>query len=639
MSAADVSPPAAEGADAPGRGRDPLVRMVLLAWPRGSRFALGVLLGSVATGSAVALLGIAAWLLAKAAEHPPITALSVAIVATRALGVTRGVARYLERLVTHDAAFRTLADVRVKVYERLARTEARPSPTTTLNRGASHRSTGSSPTTTLNRGASRRSMGPLRSGDLVSRLVSDTESTQDLLLRGLTPPLVAVVAGGVTTAVCTALLVPGGLVLAAGLLLTGLAVPLIAARLGRAPGERQAEARGRLSTSLVDALHGAPDLVAYGAMERAVHRVEEADAELTRLARRDAGLLGFGAGATALVTGLTVWASLLLGVAAVDDGSLHPVPLAVLVLTTLAAFEIVQPLPAVAARLGALRAGGARLFDVLDTPAMVEPPADPAALPDPPPADLGVRGLKVRYGPEEPWALRGIDLEVPTGAKVAVLGPSGAGKSTLAEVLLRFRDPDAGTVELGGADLLGYDRDDARRAIGGVPQDPHVFASTLRENLRLALPETDADEGGDTDTHGGDERLWEALERTRLADEVRAMPHGLDTEVGVHGTRLSGGMRSRLAMARAVLAAPRILVLDEPTAHLDPDTRDAVMADVLDAADAEGFSTLLITHDLAGLERMDRVYVLSEGRVLQEGTPQELADQEGWYRDALRLGH
>lgn len=599
MTAADAPAPAAEGADTPGRGRDPLVRMILLAWPRGSRFALGVLLGSVATGSAVALLGIAAWLLAKAAEHPPITALSVAIVATRALGVTRGVARYLERLVTHDAAFRTLADVRVKVYERLARTEP---------------------------------IRRFRSGDLVSRLVSDTESTQDLLLRGLTPPLIAVLAGGVTTAVCTALLVPGGLVLAAGLLLTGLAVPLIAARLGRTPGERQAEARGRLSTSLVDALHGAPDLVAYGAMDRAVHRVEEADAELTRVARRDAGLLGFGAGATALVTGLTVWASLLLGVAAVDDGSLHPVPLAVLVLTTLAAFEIVQPLPAVAARLGALRAGGARLFDVLDTPAMVEPPAEPAALPEPPPADLRVRGLKVRYGPQEPWALRGIDLDVPAGAKVAVLGPSGAGKSTLAEVLLRFREPDAGGVELGGGDLVGYDRNDARRAIGGVPQDPHVFASTLRENLRLALPEED----GDAD--GGDERLWEALERARLADEVRAMPHGLDTEVGVHGTRLSGGMRSRLAMARAVLAAPRILVLDEPTAHLDPDTRDAVMADVLDAADAEGFSTLLITHDLAGLERMDRVYVLSEGRVLQEGTPQELAEQDGWYRDALRLG-
>ncbi|WP_017540039.1 thiol reductant ABC exporter subunit CydC [Nocardiopsis halophila] len=662
---AETTARTAPGADpdpaaAPGRGRDPLVRMVLLAWPRGSRFALGVLLGSVATGSAVALLGIAAWLLAKAAEHPPITALSVAIVATRALGVTRGVARYLERLVTHDAAFRTLADVRVKVYQRLAYSEARPSPTPTLNRGASHHSPRTSPTPplnrgashhsprtsptpplnrgashhsprtsptpTLNRGASHHSVGSLRSGDLVSRLVSDTEATQDLLLRGLTPPLVAVLAGGVTTAVCTALLAPGGLVLAAGLLLTGLGVPLVAARLGRAPGERQARARGELSTSLVDTLHGAPDLVAYGAMDRAVRRVEDADTELTRLARRDAGLLGFGAGASALVTGVTVWASLLLGVAAVDDGSLHPIPLAVLVLTTLAAFEIVQPLPAVAARLGALRAQGARLFDVLDTPPMVAPPDRPAELPEPPPADLRMRGLKVRYGPQEPWALRGVDLEVPAGAKVAVLGPSGAGKSTLAEVLLRFRDPDAGTVELGGGDLTGYDRDDARRAIGGVPQDPHVFASTLRENLRLARP--DAEDG----------ELWEALARARLDGEARAMPHGLDTEVGVHGTRLSGGMRSRLAMTRAVLASPRILVLDEPTAHLDPDTRDAVMADVLDAAESEGFSTLLITHDLAGLERMDRIYVLSEGRVLQEGTPRELAEQEGWYRDALRLG-
>ncbi|GAA1122681.1 thiol reductant ABC exporter subunit CydC [Nocardiopsis composta] len=584
-------PDTAEAAADPiaaGRGRGPLLRMIRLARPRGSRFALGVLLGGAATGSGVALLGVSAWLLAMAAQHPPITALSVAIVATRALGVTRGLTRYLERLVTHDAAFRTLADVRVRVYERLARTEP---------------------------------IRRFRSGDLVSRLVNDTEATQDLLIRGLTPPLVAVVAGGAAAAVCTALLVPGGALLAAGLLLAGLAVPLAAAALGRGPGRRQAEARGALSTSLVDALHGAPDLIAYGAMDRAVRRVEEADAELTRVARRDAGLLGFGAGATALITGLTVWGSLFLGVTAVQGGTLGPVPFAVLVLTTLAAFEIVAPLPAVAARLGAMRAAGERLFGVLDTPPLVHEPDERRTLPDPLPDELRIRGLEVCYGPDEPWALRGVDIDVRPGEKVAVLGPSGAGKSTLAAVLFRFRDPDRGTVELGGADITDYPRDEVRRAVGGVPQDPHVFTSTLRENLRLARPEA------------GDGELWAALRRARLADDVEAMPEGLDTEVGVHGARLSGGMRQRLALARALLAAPRVLVLDEPTAHLDPDTRDAVVADLLDAA--EGCSTLLITHDLAGLDRVDRVYVLAEGRVLQQGSPAELAARDGWYRDAL----
>ena len=568
------------------RRRDPLWRMISLAWPRGGRFALGVLLGAAATGAGVALLGLAAWMLATAAAHPPITALGVAVVATRALGVGRGVARYLERLVTHDAAFRTLAEVRVRVYERLAATEP---------------------------------FGRFRSGDLVSRLVNDTEATLDLLVRGLTPPLISVVTGGATVLFLTVLYVPGGLLLAAGLLLAGLAVPLAAAALSRAPGERQAKARGELSTALVDTLHGAPDLVVYGAMERQVERVDAADAELTRLARRDSTLLGLGAGASALITGLTVWGALFLGVAAVEGGTLDAVSLAVLVLTTLAAFEIVAPLPAVAARLGSIRAGGARLFGVLDTPAAVAPPTRTGL--DAEGGTVRVRDLRVRYGPEEPWALDGVDLEIPAGWTVAVIGPSGAGKSTLASVLLRFRDPDEGRVEIGGEDITAYPSDEVRGVVSGVPQDPHVFASTLRENLRLARP------------GARDDELWEALRRVRLADEVAAMPRGLDTQVGTHGLGLSGGMVQRLALARAVLAAPRVLVLDEPTAHLDPGTRDAVVEDLLAAA--EGFSTLLITHDLTGLDRVDRIYVVRDGRVLQEGTHEELSHREGWYRDVL----
>ena len=556
--------PAAVGVSA--RRGDPLVRMIGLARPRGPRFLLGVLAGAGATAAGVALLVVAAWLIATAATRPPLTALSVAVVATRALGVGRGVLRYLERLVTHDAALRTLADVRVRVFGRLAATEP-------LRR--------------------------FRSGDLVTRLVRDTDAAQDLLVRGLTPPLSAVLTGAGVVALATALLVPGGAALAAGLVLGGVVVPVVAAGAGRGPARRRARATAALSTAVVDLVHGAADLRVHGAVGRALARAEAADAELTRTARRDAALLGLGAGASALVAGVTVAVVLLLGVAAVDAGALDAVPLAVLTLTALAAFEVVAPLPAVAARLGSLRASGARLFDVLDTPPAVPAPAGAGPAAPRGPVGLRVRDLGVRYDPDGPWALRGLDLDLAAGRRVALVGASGAGKSTLAAVLFRFRDPDAGRVVLTGSgaplDLRDLDVDTARTVIGGVPQDPHVFAGTLRANLLLARPDaTDAD-------------LVAVLDRVRLTGAL-APAGGLDAEVGVHGDRLSGGMRSRLALARALLADPPVLVLDEPTAHLDPATRDAVLDDLLAAT--AGRTVLLITHDRARLDEFDAVVEL-----------------------------
>ncbi|WP_083276162.1 thiol reductant ABC exporter subunit CydC [Pseudonocardia sp. HH130630-07] len=529
----------------------------------------GAVLGALATLCGAGLLALAAWLLATAAQHPSVTALSVAVVLTRALGVGRGVTRYAERLVGHDAALRALADLRGRVYARLAATE------------------------------------PVRrfsAGDLVSRLVTDTDSVQDLVVRAAVPVVAAALAGSGAVLLATVLLVPGGALLAGGLLVAGVAVPALTAALSRGPAARAARARTELSAGLVDLLDGAAELFANGATGDAVRAVERADAELTRTARRDAALLGLGAGSGALVAGLTVAATLLLGVAAVDAGTLAAVPLAVLVLTALAAFEVVAPLPAAAARLATVRAGLSRLVPVLGAaPAVAH--REPADEPLPGHGDLRIRGLTVAHpgpgGAPGRAVLRDLDLDLPAGARVALVGASGSGKSTLAAVLFRFLDPRSGTVTLGGQDLLRRPPAQVRAVISGVPADPHVFDSTVRENLRLAVP-------GDADPPT-DEALGAVLRRVGLGDL------DLDHAVGAHGTRLSGGMRRRLALARALLVDPAVLVLDEPTAHLDPDTRDAVLDDLLAAT--TGRSVLLITHDPAVLDRMDAVHVLRDGRV------------------------
>ncbi|MCW2888381.1 MAG: cydC [Streptosporangiaceae bacterium] len=564
----------------------PLVRLVALARP-GPRLLLGAVAGAAATGAGIALLATSAWLLARAAQHPSVAALSVAVVTVRALGVGRGLLRYAERLLTHDAALRALTGIRSRVYDRLAISEP---------------------------------LRLFRGGDLVTRLVSDVDAAQDLLLRGLAPAIVAAIAGGGTVVLVTVVYWPAGALLAVGLLLAGLCVPVLSSALGRRPGARLATARGGLATEVTDLLSGAPDLIAYGAVDTVLERVAAADAELTAVARRDALLVGLGAGASALITGLTVWAVLLLGVAAVAHGTLTSVPLAVAVLTVLAAFEVVAPLPPVAARLGALRAAAVRLFGVLDAPSATTRVAVPAEPPSGPTA-LRIRRLRVRYGPAEPWALDGVDLDLPPGRRIALVGPSGAGKSTLAAVLLRFRDPDEGEVLLGGLPLTAYDPDDARRVIGGVPQDPHVFAGDLRANLLLAKP------------GASDAELITAMESARLGPWLRGLPDGLGTEAGTYGSRMSGGQRQRLALARALLADPPIMVLDEPTGQLDPEARRALTADLLDAT--RGRATLLITHELEGLEEIDEIVVLGEGRVLARGSHADLLAADGWFRQSL----
>jgi thiol reductant ABC exporter CydC subunit len=548
-----------------------LRRLLSLARVSRKRVALTVLLGALTILFGVGLMATAGYLISRAAERPAILSLTVAIVGVRFFGLARPIARYLERLTSHDVAFRALGRARHRVYERiepLAPAELRDD----------------------------------RQGDLLSRLVADVDSLQNLHLRGIGPPLVAVAAGAVSIGVAAAILPAAGVVLAIGLVAAGLAVPAVGAWSARRGG-REAAARGELTAELVEALAGSAELAAYGRQDDRLRRLYTVDRELVRLARRAALADGAADGLRLVLTGATVAGVLAVAVSAHTAGGLDRVLIALLALLALASFEAIQPLGEAARELGETLAGGRRLLELIDREPAVTDPDEPLPAPMAP-FTVALEGVRARYAAGEPPALDGFTLRLDPGRRIALVGPSGAGKTTVTNLLLRFLDPERGRVTLAGRDLRAYRQEDVRSAIAVAGQDAHLFSTTIRDNVRLGRP------------GASDDEVEQALAAARIADWVRSLPDGLDTVVGEQGRELSGGQRQRIALARALLADAPVLVLDEPTAHLDEPTAERLLEDILAASGDR--SVLLITHRPEGLDLVDEVVVLDGGKTKGE---------------------
>ncbi len=530
-----------------------LIAVARLGRPVSGRLGLAVLLGLGAALAGIGLTATSAWLISRAAQQPPVLYLMIAITAVQAFGISRGVLRYGERLAAHDAAFRVLARLRGHVYRRLER-------------------------------LAPAGLAAYRSGDLLTRLVADVDGLADLWLRVLLPYAIVLVATAAATLLVGVLVPLAGMVLGATLLVVAFLVPFAAGAVGRGAERRVAPARGTLAAAATDLLAGAPELLANGTGARQLEALDRLDGALIAAERRAGAAAGLGTLAAGLAAGAATWFALAAGVGALRSGALDGVALAVVVLTPIAAHELAGSLVPAAQHLPGLAVAAARVEEVLRQPDPVTEPAAPAALPAGP-YGLRLAGLTARYG-DGPLVLQGVDLELAAGGRALVSGPSGCGKSTLAAVLLRFLDPVAGAVELltstGTCEVRRCASDDVRRVIKSCAQDPHVFDTTLGDNLRVARPDaTDAE-------------LLEVLAAVRLAGWVESLPAGLATQVGEHGARLSGGQLQRLALARALLADAPVLILDEPTEHLDEATAAALMADVLTAT--RGRTLLVLSH-------------------------------------------
>ncbi len=566
-----MSAPPAQRSTPRSTPRSPLQRMLAEAAPLKWRLALSFLLGSCAVGTAIGLLATSGYLIDKAALAPPVLSLGVAIAAVRFFGVSRAVFSYLERLVSHDAAFRFLRRLRVSFYQRLE----------PLVPGG---------------------LGTTRSGDLLSRFVADVETIQFLFLRALSPVVVAVVAGGTAAGVAAIVLPQAGLVLGAGLATGGTVASLVAIVSTRAAARREAPARGELADEIVELLASAPELVAMGGIDGRLERIDSCEDRLSAIGRRQARAAGLADAIVTLASGLTFVAVALVAIPAVRAGDLDGVWMGMLALLVLSSFEAVRSLPLAGHYASTTSAAAGRLFEIADRRPPVSDPAHPRSVNGSP--VLRLEGARLRYSDGGPWVLDGVDLELCPGRCIALVGPSGAGKTTIANVLVRFQELSEGRATLDGHALADYRQEDVRSLVALADQDAHLFSTTIRENVRFAKP-------GCTD-----EEIEQALRRAGIWEWVSSLPEGLGTYVGETGDQVSGGQRRRIALARAFLSGAPLLVLDEPTAHLDRKTAEAVTGDLLSASGDAGL--LLITHDEIALDRFDEVWRLDQGKLSAE---------------------
>jgi ATP-binding cassette subfamily C protein CydCD len=544
----------------PSGSLTPARRLLALAAPYRGAFALAALLGFATVGSSVGLTATSSYLIARAALMPPIAALNVAIVGVRFFGIARALLRYAERYVAHRATFRLLAGVRGWFF-------AAVEPLAPAG------------------------LVDTRGGDLLARAVGDVETLEQLYLRVLSPPLVALLTAALTGALLAAFDARVALAVLCLQLLAGAGLPLLARRLARRPAAEAAAARAELTATAVEALQGLPDLLALGAEDALRARLAGQGRRLAAAQQRQANLRGLSAALTGALGRLAAVAAVVLAVPAVGAGELDGVFLALLALTAMASFEAVAPLAGAVQGAEASLAAARRLFAVTDTP----PPVgdEPAASPAPRDASVEIAGLSFRYPGAARPVLRDVCARVGGGERLLVLGPSGAGKSTLAALLLRFWDGYAGSIKVGGHDLRAYRADDVRRLFGVVAQDTHLFNGTVRENLLLARPGA---AGAELDA---------VCRRARFDAVLARLPEGYDTRLGEGGAALSGGERQRLAIARALLKDAPILLLDEPTAHLDADAEREVLAALKELE--RGRTTILISHRPAASDGADAV--------------------------------
>ena len=547
---------------------------------------LGVVLAIVTLLASIGLLTLSGWFLSASAVVGVAGVYSfnymLPAAGVRGSAIIRTAGRYFERLVSHDATFRVLQHLRVFTFSKLLP-------------------------------LSPAGLARFRQGELLNRMVADVDTLDHLYLRVISPlvgalVVILVVTFGLSFLDGTLALTLGGI-----MLLTLFLLPPLFYRAGKPTGEQLTHLRGRYRQQLTSWLQGQAELTIFNASTRYREQMEQTEVNWHDAQRRQSELTALSQALMLLIGGLAVIAMLWLAAGGVGGNTQPGALIALFVFCALAAFEALAPVTGAFQHLGQVIASALRLTQIIEQKPEVTFPQTKAAVP----TQVALRFEKVtfRYPEQAQSALSDISLLVNAGEHIAILGRTGCGKSTLLQLITRAWDPQQGAILLNEQPLSNLDEPTLRRTMSVVPQRVHLFSATLRDNLLLARPDA------------SDAELSAVLEKTGLSKLLEES--GLNSWLGEGGRQLSGGELRRLAIARALLHDAPLMLLDEPTEGLDATTESQIL-DLL-AELMRDKTVLMVTHRLRGLARFNRIVVMDNGQVIEQGTHAELLSQQGRY--------
>lgn len=585
--------------------RQALKRAIKLLELKPATLFLACFLGAAGLGATIALGATAAWLIARASQMPPVLYLEVAVVSVRFFGISKAVFRYLERLASHKLGVSGMTTLRTNLYKTLSYSDT-------------------------------ARIASLRRGDILDRMGTDVDNIGDFVVKSLLPAMVATIVGIITVVGISLVDWRAGLFLALGLLLSGLIGPLFTIRATRISQQRESRSRAQISEVAMTMVDGAAQITVDGQTQQVLSGLSKLEDQLYEAKDSSAKPAALAEAIDVFGMLMSVIMAAYFGISAVNHQSIPEVMLAVLALTPLSAFEGTAQLGQAAQQLVISATSAVRIMNMLPAQEQVKTPEEDEQLSTPhnrsTSSILEAKDLAIGW-PGGPVVAEGINLRLEPGNHLAIVGESGIGKTTLLYTLAGLLKPVSGSVKIDGVDIFSLPRIRAAASFVITPEDAHIFETTILENLRVA--------NGQLSVKEGEELLIEA----GLGQWISSLPDGLETELGSGATTISGGERRRILLARAMAAKAPLLALDEPGEHLDPETADALLRDLLNAGSKEHKrGVILVTHRLTPLDQADKVFIMDKphgnpnepATFVAQGTHKELLETHQGYAWSMR---